>query len=27
MKSIFPGPIKKLPLADIPLRGLTAYLS
>jgi mannose-6-phosphate isomerase-like protein (cupin superfamily) len=23
----FPGPIKKLPLADVPLKGCTAYLS
>lgn len=27
MKPIFPEPIRKLPLADIPLPGLTAYLS
>ena len=27
MKDIFPKAIKKLPLADIPLDGITAYLS
>ncbi len=27
MKPIFPEPIRQLPLADIPLAGLTAYLS
>ena len=27
MKEIFPDPIKNLPKADIPLKGLTAYLS
>ncbi len=27
MKEIFPDPIKNLPKADIPLNGLTAYLS
>ncbi len=27
MKNIFPEPIKNLPQADIPLDGLTAYLS
>ena len=27
MKSIFPEPIKKLPQADIPINGLTAFLS
>lgn len=27
MKSIFPEPITKLPLADVPLKGVTAYLS
>lgn len=27
MHSLFPEPIQKLPLADIPLQGLTAYLS
>ena len=27
MKDIFPEPIKQLPEADIPLEGLTAYLS
>ena len=27
MENIFPEPIKKLPLADIPLEGCTAYLS
>lgn len=27
MKDIFPGPIKKLPGADIPLDGIKAYLS
>ncbi len=27
MKSIFPEPITKLPLADIPINGLTAFLS
>jgi len=27
MREIFPGPIKNLPKADIPLKGLTAYLS
>lgn len=27
MKDIFPEPIKQLPIADIPLEGLTAYLS
>jgi len=27
MDSIFPGPIKNLPKADIPMEGLKAYLS
>ena len=27
MKNIFPDPIRQLPLADIPIEGLTAYLS
>ncbi|MBE9524590.1 MAG: cupin domain-containing protein, partial [Chloroflexi bacterium] len=27
MKSIFPDPIKNLPRADIPMEGLSAYLS
>ena len=27
MKQIFPEPIRKLPEADIPLPGITAYLS
>lgn len=27
MKNLFPDPIKKLPKADIPLDGVTAYLS
>lgn len=27
MKEIFPEPVKSLPEADIPLRGLRAYLS
>ena len=27
MKNIFPEPIKQFPKADIPLEGLTAYLS
>ncbi len=27
MENIFPEPIRKLPQADIPLEGLTAYLS
>jgi quercetin dioxygenase-like cupin family protein len=27
MREIFPDPIMKLPKADIPLNGLTAYLS
>ena len=27
MKDIFPEPIRKLPEADIPLAGVTAYLS
>lgn len=27
MKSIFPEPILNLPEADIPLKGITAYLS
>ena len=27
MKQIFPEPIRKLPEADIPLAGITAYLS
>ncbi len=27
MSEIFPGPIRNLPLADIPLDGLKAYLS
>ena len=27
MKNIFPEPIRKLPEADIPLDGITAYLS
>jgi quercetin dioxygenase-like cupin family protein len=27
MDDIFPDPIRKLPEADIPLNGLTAYLS
>ena len=27
MREIFPDPIKNLPKADIPLKGLTAYLS
>jgi quercetin dioxygenase-like cupin family protein len=27
MKNIFPEPITKLPLADVPLKGVTAYLS
>ncbi len=27
MKSIFPEPIQNLPKADIPLKGLSAYLS
>ena len=27
MKDIFPLPIKQLPKADIPIKGLTAYLS
>lgn len=27
MKSIFPDPILDLPLADIPLKGITAHLS
>jgi hypothetical protein len=27
MNHIFPGPIRNLPKADIPLDGLTAYLS
>jgi quercetin dioxygenase-like cupin family protein len=27
MKSIFPKPIQNLPQADIPLKGISAYLS
>ena len=27
MKNIFPDPVRKLPQADIPIEGLTAYLS
>ena len=27
MKEIFPGPIRNLPEADIPLKGIKAYLS
>ncbi len=27
MKAIFPDPIRELPEADIPLEGITAYLS
>lgn len=27
MKEIFPDPIRKLPIADIPIEGLEAYLS
>jgi quercetin dioxygenase-like cupin family protein len=27
MKTIFPEPIRNLPRADIPLKGVTAYLS
>jgi quercetin dioxygenase-like cupin family protein len=27
MTKLFPVPVKKLPLADIPVEGLTAYLS
>ena len=27
MNQVFPGPIRNLPEADIPLDGLTAYLS
>ena len=27
MKDVFPDPIKKLPEADIPLKGIKAYLS
>ena len=27
MNNIFPDPIRKLPKADIPIEGLTAYLS
>lgn len=27
VKDVFPEPIKKLPFADIPLDGVTAYLS
>ena len=27
MKSIFPEPIQNLPKADIPLKGISAYLS
>ena len=27
MKNIFPGPVQSFPEADIPLDGLTAYLS
>ena len=27
MKSIFPEPIQNLPRADIPMKGLNAYLS
>ena len=27
MENIFPVPIKKLPLADIPIEGIKAYLS
>jgi len=27
MDQVFPGPIRNLPQADIPLDGLTAYLS
>jgi quercetin dioxygenase-like cupin family protein len=27
MSNVFPGPIKNLPQADIPLDGVTAYLS
>lgn len=27
MRTIFPKAIKKLPLADIPIKGLTAFLS
>ena len=27
MSSIFPGPIKNLPEADIPIDGITAFLS
>ncbi len=27
MTEIFPGPITKLPLADVPIDGVTAYLS
>ena len=27
MPDVFPDPIKKLPQADIPLDGVTAYLS
>lgn len=27
MSSIFPEPVTRLPLADIPLEGITAYLS
>ena len=27
MPDVFPDPIKQLPLADIPLKGISAYLS
>ena len=27
MKQVFPEPIRRLPEADIPLAGITAYLS
>ncbi len=27
MENIFPDPVKDLPAADIPLDGITAYLS
>jgi hypothetical protein len=27
MSDVFPEPIQKLPLADIPFDGITAYLS
>lgn len=27
MKSVFPEPIRNLPLADVPFEGCTAYLS